>query len=191
MPVARKSCLLFACALLGTGLLMPAQSLAAEGRPSGGMRQPIGPGGFPPSGGPSGGPPINGPSRPGAIRSGPDPSGIFSPPGGGPEDSRERRGASISYRGTRYLVSDGQWFEQRGSRLIAVEAPAGVMVRDLPDGYSMRWIDGVPYFYADGLYYIWREGVRRYEILQYPPAALAQPAPEHPEARPNPPPAGK
>jgi hypothetical protein len=120
-----------------------------------------------------GGPPINRPDRPGAVRPDPGASGIF-PPTGRPDDrARESRGASISYRGTRYLVSDGQWFEQKGRRLIAVEAPAGVMVRELPEGYSMRWIGGVPYFYAEGLYYVWREGSRRYEILPSPPSVQA------------------
>lgn len=93
----------------------------------------------------------------------------------------ERRGASISYRGTQYVVSEGTWFEQRGRRLIAVEAPAGVMVRELPSGYSMRWIGGVPYFYAEGLYFVWREGSRRYEILQSAPVAQGPTAVDHPE----------
>lgn len=115
------------------------------------------------------------------MRPGNDPSGIFSPPGRPAEDSRERRGASISYRGMRYFISEGQWFEQRGSRLVAVEAPAGVLVRDLPEGYTMRWIGGVPYFYADGLYYVWREGSRRYEILQSPPSVEKAPPAERPE----------
>jgi hypothetical protein len=57
------------------------------------------------------------------------------------------------------------------------------MVRDLPDGYTMRWIGGVPYFYADGLYYVWREGSRRYEILQSPPSAAGRQAEERPESR--------
>jgi hypothetical protein len=87
-----------------------------------------------------------------------------------PED-RSPLGMSITHRGTRYLVSGGQWYEQRGRDLVAAPPPAGVMVRDLPDGYSMRWIGGVPYFYADGLYYIWRERPRRYEIMQSPPPA--------------------
>jgi hypothetical protein len=87
-----------------------------------------------------------------------------------PED-RNALGMSITHRGTRYLVSGGQWYEQRGRDLVATIPPAGVMVRDLPDGYSMRWIGGVPYFYADGLYYVWRERPRRYEIMQTPPAA--------------------
>ncbi len=98
-----------------------------------------------------------------------------------PED-RSPLGMSITHRGTRYLVSGGQWYEQRGRDLVAAAPPAGVMVRDLPDGYAMRWIGGVPYFYADGLYYIWRERPRRYEIMQSPPpveqdARLREPTP--------------
>lgn len=77
---------------------------------------------------------------------------------------------SITHRGTHYVVTAGQWYEQRGRDLVAVSAPAGVMVKDLPAGHSMRWIGGAPYFYADGLYYVWRERQRRYEILPQPPA---------------------
>jgi len=188
MPGARILLNVFVCAIAFTGVLVPAGSTAADGGPQGGIRQPIGPAGPPPGGGPPmGGPPIGGPMRPGPIRPGDDPSRIFGPPGRPSEPSREPQGSSISFRGTRYFVSDGQWFEQRGRRLIAVEAPAGVLVRQLPDGYTMRWIGGVPYFYADGLYYVWREGVRRYEILQSAPSAADRPAEDRPESRsPNP-----
>jgi hypothetical protein len=85
-------------------------------------------------------------------------------------------GASIKYRGTQYVVTDGQWYERRGRDLVAVTPPSGVLVRDLPKGHTMRWIGGVPYFYADGLYYVWREGSRRYEILQSPPSEEESPA---------------
>lgn len=171
--------MLFACALTCSGVLAPAPGMAAEGRPAGGMRQPIGPGAQPPVGGPVGGPPIGGRPRPGPgpgpMRPGADPADIFSPPGRPVEKPQESRGASISFRGTRYFVSEGQWFEQKGRRLVAIEPPAGVLVRDLPKGHSMHWIGGVPYFYADGLYYVWREGSRRYEILQSPPTAEQPP----------------
>jgi hypothetical protein len=73
---------------------------------------------------------------------------------------------SVTHRGTRYLVREGQWFEQRGADYVAVAAPAGIMVKDLPKGYAMRWIGGAPYFYADGLYYVWRQPQRSYEIVQ-------------------------
>lgn len=92
-------------------------------------------------------------------------------------EERSPPGTAITHRGTRYLVSGGQWYEQRGRDLVATIPPAGVMVRDLPDGYSMRWIGGVPYFYADGLYYVWRERPRRYEIMQSPPLAEAEARP--------------
>jgi hypothetical protein len=85
-------------------------------------------------------------------------------------------GASLTYRGTQYVITDGQWYERRGRDLVAVTPPSGVLVRELPKGYAMRWIGGVPYFYADGLYYVWREGSRRYEILQSPPSQEAPPA---------------
>lgn len=111
----------------------------------------------------------------------PPPKGLISaPPGSAPPEERGRRtdSASITHRGTRYLVSDGRWYEQRGDDLIAVAPPAGVLVESLPDGYSMRWVGGVPYFYADGLYYVWRERSRRYEILKTAPNDERAPAGE-------------
>lgn len=86
------------------------------------------------------------------------------------EDRVRPESRSLTYRGTRYLINAGRWYEQRGADLVPVAPPAGVLVEELPAGHSMRWVGGVPYFYADGLYYIWRERARRYEILQSPPA---------------------
>jgi hypothetical protein len=87
-----------------------------------------------------------------------------------PDDDAGQNSAAIRFRGTQYVVTDGQWYERRGRDLVAVSPPSGVLVRDLPKDHTMRWIGGVPYFYADGLYYVWREGARRYEILQAPPS---------------------
>ncbi|MEJ0099796.1 MAG: DUF6515 family protein [Pseudomonadota bacterium] len=86
---------------------------------------------------------------------------------------------SITFRGTSYVVSGGQWYERRGTDLVAVDAPAGVLVRELPKGYAMRWIGGAPYFYADGLYYVWRERLRLYEIMRSAPSEETPPAHEH------------
>jgi hypothetical protein len=102
------------------------------------------------------------------------PSTERAPPAPQPEPStRPATPRAFTYRGTRYLVREGQWFEQRGADYVAVAAPAGVMVKDLPAGYAMRWIGGAPYFYADGLYYVWRQPQRSYEILQLPPGKEA------------------
>jgi len=86
-----------------------------------------------------------------------------------PPESRTPPPVSIDDGGTHYLVSGGRWYEQRGDDLVPVTPPAGVLVRDLPKGYALRWVGGVPYFFADGLFYVWRERQQRYEILQYPP----------------------
>lgn len=90
---------------------------------------------------------------------------------------------AFTYRGTRYLVREGQWFEQRGADYVAVAAPAGVMVKDLPAGYAMRWIGGAPYFYADGLYFVWRQPQRSYEIMQLPPGKEAAAESEPPASQ--------
>jgi hypothetical protein len=87
-----------------------------------------------------------------------------------PDEPQAPASLSITFKGTSYVVSAGQWYVKRGGDLVAVAAPAGVLVRELPEGHSVRWIGGVPYFHADGLYYVWRERSRRYEILQGPPA---------------------
>lgn len=97
-----------------------------------------------------------------------------------PEDARAPASTTINFKGTRYVVSAGQWYVKRGGDLVAVAPPAGVLVPELPEGHSVRWIGGVPYFYAAGLYYVWRERSRRYEIMQHPPAA--EPAAAHPAA---------
>jgi hypothetical protein len=95
-----------------------------------------------------------------------------------PPVARPATPLSVTHRGTRYLVREGQWFEQRGADYVVVSPPAGVMVKDLPKGYSMRWIGGAPYFYADGLYYVWRQPQRSYEIVQLAPAKEGAPAGE-------------
>jgi len=109
---------------------------------------------------------------------------ISAPPGRPTPEERVRRpdSASFTHRGTRYVVNDGRWYEQRGNDLVSVAAPAGVLVENLPDGYAVRWVSGVPYFYADGLYYVWRERPRRYEILQSAPGDEHASAGDRPDA---------
>lgn len=167
------SCLL---ATAGVALLAAAPLMAAE-RSGGGLRQPLD---SPPG--------IGGRSRdpgPGPLVP-PGPGGINGPAAARrpPPESRPPGPSSLTYRGTRYLISGGQWYERRDGDLVAVVPPAGVMVKDLPQGYSMRWIGGVPYFYADGLYYVWRERPRRYEILTAAPAEVRTDGPQPASAAP-------
>jgi hypothetical protein len=51
----------------------------------------------------------------------------------------------------------------------------GLFVASLPYYYSTRWWDGVPYYYADNVYYRYNDGVRQYEKVS-PPSGLQQQA---------------
>jgi hypothetical protein len=90
--------------------------------------------------------------------------------------------AAITHRGIQYMVSGGRWYAMRGSEWVEVLPPAGAMVRELPEGYIVRWIGGVPYFYADGFYYLWRARSKRYELLQAAPVEERDPVSQRPEA---------
>ncbi len=149
-----------------------ASSLAAERGPGGVRQQPLEP-------------PARSGENPAVRPAKPPPSrpGITGMPGWSasrqPESGLQRPDpASFTHRGTRYLVSEGRWYEQRGTDLVAVNPPAGVLVETLPEGYSIRWVGGVPYFFADGLFFVWRERNRQYEILQNPPGAESSAAGE-------------
>ena len=59
----------------------------------------------------------------------------------------------------------------------------GLFLSTLPYDYSTLWWDGVPYYYADGDYYLWNDGVSEYQQVSPPPevssqAALPQPMAE-------------
>jgi hypothetical protein len=147
----------FRCALVATGMMLVTTGPLAAAERGGGLRQaPL----MPPTGMKSGS--ISSPS--------PSPPDITEPSGLPPEDRQPTDSVVIKFRGDRYVVSAGRWYKQRGDKLRAIEPPQGVLVPELPQGYAMRWVGGVPYFYADGLYYLWRERKRSYEILPTPPA---------------------
>lgn len=148
-------------AVIGLVALIAGEANAAER--IGGMRQePL----RPPSGSQRS---IAPPSRPDETR---------QPGRQDPESNAPMPGsARITFRGTRYVVTEGRWYRQQGKELVEVLPPDGAMVSDLPAGYEVRWLGGVPYFHANGTYYIWRERQRSYEIVRAPPGADAgQPA---------------
>lgn len=52
-----------------------------------------------------------------------------------------------------------------------VQPPAGVVVSVLPPYYTTVWLGGVPYYYADDIYYRWDPIVNGYEVVEPPPDA--------------------
>ena len=83
-------------------------------------------------------------------------------------------GLQGAYRGSRYFFDRGRWYRDRGTGFIVVPPPIGMMVGVLPPYYSTLWIGGIPYFYADGTYFLWRESARRYEVVEEPRNSVAR-----------------
>jgi hypothetical protein len=58
----------------------------------------------------------------------------------------------------------------------------GLFLSTLPYDYSTLWWDGVPYYYADGDYYLWNDGVSEYQQVSPPPEVSNQVAVPQPMA---------
>jgi hypothetical protein len=52
----------------------------------------------------------------------------------------------------------------------------GFSVAVLPPFYSTLWFDGIPYYYADDAYYVWRPDRAVYEVVP-PPDGASTPTP--------------
>jgi hypothetical protein len=71
----------------------------------------------------------------------------------------------------RYWYSGGNWYSARGTRFIVVAPPVGVVAEELPPYYTTLMIGGIPYYYANEVYYAWRDAARGYQIVERPPGA--------------------
>ncbi len=59
-------------------------------------------------------------------------------------------------------------------------APRGLYFSVLPPLYTTVWFGGIPYYYADDVYYTWRSDIGTYEVVSPPDAvqpSTAAPAP--------------
>ena len=84
------------------------------------------------------------------------------------------RGAyTVRYRGGDYLYHGGEWYRRNGRVAVVIAAPIGAFVPVLPAFYSTVWWGGVPYYYADDVYYRYRTDRREYEVVDPPPEGQA------------------
>ncbi len=74
----------------------------------------------------------------------------------------------IMHGGNRYYYHAGVWFRPNGPRWVVVAPPIGIFIPILPIGYSTLYWRGVPYYYADDVYYV-RAGAS-YQVVEAPPA---------------------
>jgi hypothetical protein len=93
---------------------------------------------------------------------------------------------SVGYHGGNYFFHGGVWFRPWGGRYEVVTPPLGIFLPILPPDYVTLWMGGVPYYYADGVYYNQAPG-QGYVVVAPPPGAeTAQPAPPPTPAAPDP-----
>ena len=74
----------------------------------------------------------------------------------------------VNHPGGRFFYSGGVWYAPRGPSFVIVAAPIGVFVPVLPPFYNTVWIGGLPYYYANDTYYVWRDGENGYEVVEPP-----------------------
>lgn len=72
-----------------------------------------------------------------------------------------------------YYRYNGAWYAPRRSGFVVVGPPVGVFVNVLPPFYTTVWFGGVPYYYADDTYYLWRDREREYEVVDPPQGAAS------------------
>ena len=82
------------------------------------------------------------------------------------------------YRGhDRFFFSGGIWYAPRGPGFVVVRPPAGLVISVLPPYYSTVWFGGVPYYYADNVYYTQQPDQSGYAVVDPPENSDAPSAP--------------
>lgn len=77
----------------------------------------------------------------------------------------------------RYYFSGGVWYRPHGPRFTVIVPPIGLFVPFLPPYYATIWLRGVPYYYANEVYYAHRGNgyvvvePPKEEVSQAPPSA--------------------
>lgn len=79
----------------------------------------------------------------------------------------------VKHRHDHYWYGGGVWYRPYGPRYVVAAPPLGVFVSVLPPFYTTVWFGGIPYYYANDAYYLWRAQQRAYEVVEPPPAAAA------------------
>ena len=76
---------------------------------------------------------------------------------------------TVRYHDSHYYFRDGIWYRPSGSRFVVVAPPIGVVVPFLPAFYTTIWFGGVPYYYANDVYYVWNPAHDGYVVTNPPP----------------------
>ncbi|MGC1402755.1 MAG: DUF6515 family protein [Thermodesulfobacteriota bacterium] len=92
------------------------------------------------------------------------------------------RGHRVVFFGReRFFFFEGVWYRPAGRRFLIVAPPIGLVVPFLPPYYSTVWVSGVPYYYANEVYYTQSPGgyvitvPPSEEVVQTPPPSGPMP----------------
>lgn len=72
------------------------------------------------------------------------------------------------YRGEPYYVRGGVWYRRGGYGYVVARPPIGARIGVLPAFYTTLWFGGIPYYYADYVYYRW-DPLERIYVVSDPP----------------------
>jgi hypothetical protein len=76
------------------------------------------------------------------------------------------------YRGRdRYYFHSGVWYAPHGAGFVVVQPPVGLVIGVLPLYYSTVWFGGIPYYYANNVYYSWQPEQNGYAVVDPPDGA--------------------
>ena len=86
----------------------------------------------------------------------------------------------FKHRRDDYYFDSGIWYRPSNLGFRVILPPIGLSIPMLPPFYTTIWVRGMPYYYADGVYYMWRAEDRVYVVTD-PPNEEAVTAPATPE----------
>jgi hypothetical protein len=78
---------------------------------------------------------------------------------------------------SRYYYYGGVWYRPYGAYYRVIAPPIGVAVSFLPDFHVTFWYGGVPYYYANSVYYVQRAGAPGYVVSEAPPGVAGADGP--------------
>jgi Family of unknown function (DUF6515) len=81
------------------------------------------------------------------------------------------------YHDSRYYYTGGVWYRPYGGYYRVVAPPVGIYVSLLPDFYTTLWFGGIPYYYANSVYYTPRVDGPGYVVTEPPAGAAARSEP--------------
>jgi len=74
----------------------------------------------------------------------------------------------IHYHDHNYFYWDGIWYSSIGAEFVVIRPPLGIIVPILPAFYTTIWFGDIPYYYANDVYYVWRDDLNGYEVVEFP-----------------------